>query len=160
MCGLSPPAFRVGGGVPCPTHFSDYVMSCTCNFTTGLLTHYCSNNVMPGCCLSRYRMCSQELRSRLKTTHTGKACETWAMFCYNFYVVKILGSELRNWLLYFSLPVLCGVLPDEYLNHLSYLVAGLHILTSSSISPEDLSVADSALKNFYYQFSELYGNLF
>lgn len=70
-----------------------------------------------------------------------------------------IGLELRSWLFYFSLPVLYGVLPDPFLSHLSYFVAGLHILSSSSLTTEALSSANQFLSNFYEEFDQLYGKL-
>ena len=69
-----------------------------------------------------------------------------------------LGAQLREWLLYFSLPVLKGVLPAGQLNHFSYLVAGIHIVLSDSISDADLSCADRCFHQFYSQFTGIYGN--
>jgi hypothetical protein len=69
----------------------------------------------------------------------------------------LLGSEMRNWLLFYSLPVLNGVLPNPYLSHYSLLVAGLLLLTSDRITPEDIRNAELYLKEFYVKYPELYG---
>lgn len=68
-----------------------------------------------------------------------------------------VGSQLREWLLFFSLPVLMGKLPQEYLQHLSLLIASLHILLSDSISSVDLSNVERFLKEFYVKLPQLYG---
>ena len=52
-------------------------------------------------------------------------------------------------MLFFSLPVLAGKLPRDYLKHFSLLIASLHILLADTISPVDLSNAECYLKEFY-----------
>ena len=69
-----------------------------------------------------------------------------------------LGAQLREWLLYFSLPVLKGIFPAQQLDHYCYLVAGVHIVLSYSISDADLSCADRCFHQFYSQFTSIYGN--
>ena len=64
---------------------------------------------------------------------------------------------MRNWLLFYSLPVLNGVLPNPYLSHYSLLVAGLLLLTSDRITPDDIRNAELYLNEFYVKFPELYG---
>lgn len=68
-----------------------------------------------------------------------------------------IGSELRSWLLYYSLPVLVDVLPLVHFKHYSLLVASMHILTSDNISVEDLDAAEGWLKKFYMEYEDLYG---
>lgn len=69
-----------------------------------------------------------------------------------------VGAQLREWLLYFSLPVLKGILPAPQLDHYCYLVVGIHIVLSDFISAADLSCADRCLRQFYSQFTNIYGN--
>ncbi len=69
----------------------------------------------------------------------------------------LTGNEVRSWMLYYSLPVLSGVLPSIYFHHYSLLVASLHILSSDSIYPDDLETARDFLDRFYLQYGELYG---
>lgn len=78
---------------------------------------------------------------------------THSNMCFN----NIAGSELQAWLLYYSLPVLHGILPSPYLAHLSLLVAAVHILMSARIHRSDLSIAHQFLDTFYKQSSTLYG---
>ena len=66
----------------------------------------------------------------------------------------ILGSELQAWVLYFSLPVLEGILPVVYKRHWSLLVGALHILSSDAIS---VVTAEELLLEFYNKFPDLYG---
>ncbi|KAJ7382408.1 hypothetical protein OS493_035249 [Desmophyllum pertusum] len=58
-------------------------------------------------------------------------------------------SELKAWLLYYSLPILVKVLPEKYVVHFALLVEGIHILLSDDISPTDLDVAETILDKFY-----------
>lgn len=57
-------------------------------------------------------------------------------------MVYIVGSQLREWVLFFSLPLLSGKLPRDYLKHFSLLIAALHILLADTISPVDLGNAE------------------
>ena len=66
------------------------------------------------------------------------------------------GSQLRNWLLHFSLPVLWDMLPSQYLSHLALLVCTIYIVSSESISEENLLSGKCLLKQFY---CDLYGGL-
>lgn len=83
-------------------------------------------------------------------------------YMYNYgkhsYVIFILlGSELKSWLLYYSLPVLKGILPLPYYSHYGLLVRSVHILTSDSIKADDLERVEIWLKQFYEQYQDLYG---
>lgn len=71
----------------------------------------------------------------------------------------LIGSELQTWTLYFSLPVLAGILPLIYVQHWALLVGALHILSSDSITPEELSTAETLLQEFYNKFADLYGRV-
>ena len=67
------------------------------------------------------------------------------------------ASEFRAWLLYYCLPVLSGILPPDYIYHLSLLVTAMHILLSDAIRTEDLDKAHEYLTLFYRLVPELYG---
>ena len=56
----------------------------------------------------------------------------------NFYLA---GAELRNWLLFFSIPVLKGILPPNFLNHLAMLVTSIYIYSSQRIDHRDFALA-------------------
>ena len=60
------------------------------------------------------------------------------------------ASELRSWLLHYSLPVLLGILPDTYYQHYLLLVHATFLLLQSSISPEDNNSAKATLQHFVY----------
>jgi hypothetical protein len=66
------------------------------------------------------------------------------------------GAELRNWLLFYSLPVLRGVLPKEYLSHLALLVSAVYIYSSQQISSQEWAMGKCLLEQFYKEFSHLY----
>lgn len=76
-----------------------------------------------------------------------------------FYPHSLLGSEFRNWLMFYSLPVLKGILPNPYLSHYSLLVVGVVLLSSECITEDDIRIAKVALNKFYIEFPDLYGEL-
>uniref|UniRef100_A0ABM0N1J6 Uncharacterized protein LOC102800872 n=1 Tax=Saccoglossus kowalevskii TaxID=10224 RepID=A0ABM0N1J6_SACKO len=51
------------------------------------------------------------------------------------------ASEFRNFLLFYSIPVLWKILPNEYFQHYCLLVEAIFILLQSSISPMQLKKA-------------------
>ncbi|XP_064403498.1 uncharacterized protein LOC135348992 [Halichondria panicea] len=67
------------------------------------------------------------------------------------------GSQLKAWLLYFAVPVLCGVLPATFMNHFYLLVAAAHFLSSEMITSRHIDLAEGFLTQFYMQMSALYG---
>ena len=69
------------------------------------------------------------------------------------------ASEYRAWLLYYCLPVLHGILPSDYVHHLSLLVSSVHILISDSITNSSLCDAQSLLESFYSLLPNLYPDI-
>ena len=67
------------------------------------------------------------------------------------------ASELRNWLLFYSLPLLLDFLPSLYWHHYALLVNSIHILLGSMITDAQLDAADHMLADFYALLPELYG---
>ncbi len=67
------------------------------------------------------------------------------------------AHEWQNWLLYYSLPVLKGILPNKYLCHWALLVEGVSILLGSDISQEDIDHAHEALELYVKSVQSLYG---
>ncbi len=67
------------------------------------------------------------------------------------------GSEFKAWLLYYSMPVLRGILPPVYFAHYSLLVASLHMLSSHYVSKSDMNAAEVYLNTFYRSSVLLYG---
>lgn len=68
------------------------------------------------------------------------------------------ASELRNWLLFYSLPCLKEHLSHTYLVHFSCLVEAIYILQSEGISSSDFTRAETLLNAFCSNMSTLYGN--
>lgn len=66
------------------------------------------------------------------------------------------ASEFQNFLLFYGLPVLYGLLDDERFLHFSLLVHAVHILLKSSITRADLEKADRMLLFFCEKFQILY----
>ena len=67
------------------------------------------------------------------------------------------ASEYKNWLLFYSVPILKGHLPSLYYHHYVLLVSALHILLQESISLEQLNAAEMMIKDFISLMPELYG---
>lgn len=67
------------------------------------------------------------------------------------------AHEWEHWLLYYSLPVLKGILPEKYLCHWALLIEGISILLGTELTPEQLSHADAALVYFVGCVQSLYG---
>ena len=55
------------------------------------------------------------------------------------------ASELKNWLLYYSHPLLLDYLPSLYLHHYALLVCALHALLQESIDSSLLNAAEMML---------------
>ena len=67
------------------------------------------------------------------------------------------ASELRTWLLYYSLPLLLHELPSLYWHHYALLVCSIHVLLGEKITYSNLQSAEQMLCDFCGLFSELYG---
>ena len=67
------------------------------------------------------------------------------------------SSEWHWWLLLYAPVMLFGILPQPFFGHLLLLVEGVFLLTSSSISRQDLNKAEACLSQYVFQFEELYG---
>jgi len=67
------------------------------------------------------------------------------------------ASELRNWLLYYSLPLLLDYIPPVYWHHYALLVAAMHILLGDLIPASFIDIAEQMLYDFCFLFEELYG---
>lgn len=64
------------------------------------------------------------------------------------------ANELRNWLLYYGVPCLYGVLPNKHLNHVSLLSEAIFILLKTSITPADIKKASRNLKKICQKYTE------
>lgn len=67
------------------------------------------------------------------------------------------ASELRNWLLTYSLPLLLDYLPSLYWHHYSLLVCAMHILLKDNTTNTLIDAAEQMLHDFCSLMSELYG---
>jgi len=70
------------------------------------------------------------------------------------------ASEFRNWILFYSVPILRDRLPNPYFRHWCCFVLGLYILLLDSIPPFLLDVAHQLFVFFYSQQEILYGKQF
>jgi hypothetical protein len=68
------------------------------------------------------------------------------------------ASELRSWLLYYSLPLILKYLPALYFHHFSLLVCAIHILLQDSLSDKMICAAEQMITDFFNLLPELYGN--
>lgn len=66
------------------------------------------------------------------------------------------ASELRNWLLFYSLPLLLGHLPPLYFHHYALFVSAMHILLSATITTNQIDAAQQMLVDFCSFLPELY----
>ena len=67
------------------------------------------------------------------------------------------GNEYKTFVLYYSLIIMQGILPQKYLNHFFLFVWSLHKLLGTCISADDLAKVKAALDLFIVQMEELYG---
>lgn len=65
------------------------------------------------------------------------------------------ASEWRNWLLFYSLPCLHGILPSRFLKHFSKLVQAIFLLLKSNIYPQELNDADVLMLEFVWGVQDL-----
>jgi len=69
------------------------------------------------------------------------------------------ASELRNWLLFYSLPLLLDHLPPLYFYHYALFVCAMHILLGDSISDCQVDAAEKMLLDFCSFLPELYDDM-
>lgn len=67
------------------------------------------------------------------------------------------ASEWLNWLIFYSLICLRGVLPQKYYNNLALFVSAMCILLQDSITNTMLETARVLLIKFVFSFQSLYG---
>ena len=80
-----------------------------------------------------------------RTPRTLKECGHWK------------ASECRNWLLFYSVSCLSGIMRPKYLQHWCLLVNAVYVLLQDNVSEEDLSYADRNLQLFSSGMEALYG---
>ncbi|KAK8771430.1 hypothetical protein V5799_025326 [Amblyomma americanum] len=69
-------------------------------------------------------------------------------------------SEWKNWLLFYCLPTVYGVLQPRFWKHTVLLVEGVFALLLDNISPRDLQQAASRLHDFVSKAAGYYGQHF
>lgn len=52
------------------------------------------------------------------------------------------ASEVRSWLLYYSLPVLKGILPDDFYCHYALLATSIYLLLQQPVTQDALLLAE------------------
>ncbi|XP_044019490.1 uncharacterized protein LOC122859872 [Aphidius gifuensis] len=67
------------------------------------------------------------------------------------------GQEWRNWIQYYCLICLEGVLKPKYLKHLSLLSQAIYILNSDSITSHEINQARQLLQDFVKKYEQLFG---
>ncbi|XP_040062791.1 uncharacterized protein LOC115319652 isoform X2 [Ixodes scapularis] len=69
------------------------------------------------------------------------------------------AQEYRSWLLYYSLPVLYGILPEPFLGHLALLVHSIFCLIQDTLTGDDINMAQILLTEFVIKYNMLYGDI-
>lgn len=62
---------------------------------------------------------------------------------------KWKGSEWRNWLLYYAVPILRNLnnfVPNAVVNHIGLLSEAVYLLSQDSVSGEEIDVAERLLR--------------
>lgn len=67
------------------------------------------------------------------------------------------GNEYRTLLLYYLRFCLVDLLPMRFINHFQLLSSSIYMLLKSSITTENLSLAEARLKQFANEYEALYG---
>ena len=76
---------------------------------------------------------------------------------FNLLSFPLPASEVRSWLLYYSLPVLKDVLPDQMYCHYALLATSVYQLLQQPVTQSGLLLADRQLEEFYGLMSQYYG---
>ena len=74
------------------------------------------------------------------------------------YVHWTIASEYRAWTLFYALPVLGGILEDNFFQHYSLFSEALWLLLQSKVTFEDVDKAEALIQQFCLGFSALYGS--
>lgn len=64
--------------------------------------------------------------------------------------------DFKVFLLYYSIPALLRIMPDEYMEHHMLLVSAVYLLSQRSISPEQIDRASVFLNQYVKDFERLY----
>ncbi|XP_071851491.1 uncharacterized protein [Apostichopus japonicus] len=66
------------------------------------------------------------------------------------------ASQLRSWLLFYSLPLLFELMDSIQFCHYAAFVESIHILTKDSIAPGDIERSNTLLKYFVFMMPSIY----
>ena len=61
------------------------------------------------------------------------------------------ASEYRAWPLFYSIPVMFNVLPQDYLAHHMLLVEAIYLLLKTTIYPAELSKAELLIQHYCFK---------
>ncbi len=67
------------------------------------------------------------------------------------------ASEWRNWLLYYSVPIIRDIALKDYFDHYLLLVQATFVMLQDSIIPSQLEMCEQMLTEFVVMFPALYG---
>ena len=67
------------------------------------------------------------------------------------------GSEWRNWLIFYAIPCLLGLIKPEYLDILASLSHACYLLSQDSIEPEEVNAAERLLLRVATSFERKFG---
>lgn len=73
---------------------------------------------------------------------------------------KYKANEWKNFVLYYSIPCLKGIMKTKYIKHWHLFVFGLYLLLKESISDSDVQLAKTAFEKFVLNIQNLYGKEF
>ena len=78
---------------------------------------------------------------------------------HGFIACFFLASEFRAWTLFYCLPVLRGILDEDYLQHFVLFSEALWLFLQSAVPTEDIAKAERMLQHFCFKFSAFYGKV-
>ena len=88
---------------------------------------------------------------------TGKVSYiTDVALCYKCFNA---ASEYRSWTLFYAIPVMRGILNEDYFQHYILFSEALWLLLQSCITIEDIVKAERLLQHFCLKFGALYGKI-
>ena len=70
---------------------------------------------------------------------------------------KWKAAEWKNWLLYYAVPCLLGILDHRYMEHLSVVVVAVYLVLQETISADELLAAEDHITAFITAVTPLHG---
>lgn len=102
-------------------------------------------------------LCIPAHSSHLSTPPSINIPTDWNVKCLNLYSCSVPATECRNFLLYYLVPSLQGILPNEYLAHALLLSKSIRILLGDQITSGDMELVCELLDLFWKLFEHYYG---